>query len=90
MENRWFINIESILRGGPKQANQMVAFLKYLRAQIHKRISGGELIWYDSVITTGEVAWQDKLSPENYAFFEQTDGKGGTHLQCSSKPKQMW
>ncbi|KAG0336287.1 hypothetical protein BG000_006733 [Podila horticola] len=70
----WFINIESILRGGPKQANQMVAFLKYLRAQIHKRIPGGELIWYDSVISTGEVAWQDKLSPENYAFFEQTDG----------------
>ncbi|KAG0024932.1 hypothetical protein BGZ82_010304 [Podila clonocystis] len=70
----WFINIESILRGGSKQANQMIAFLKYLRAQIHKRIPGGELIWYDSVISTGEVAWQDKLSPENYAFFEQSDG----------------
>ncbi|KAG0352894.1 hypothetical protein BG005_007721 [Podila minutissima] len=70
----WFINIESILRGGYKQANQMVALLGYLRAQIHKRIPGGQLIWYDSVISTGEVAWQDKLSPENYAFFEQTDG----------------
>lgn len=55
----------------------MVALLGYLRAQIHKRIPGGQLIWYDSVISTGEVAWQDKLSPENYAFFEQTDGKGG-------------
>jgi len=54
----------------------MVAFLRYLRAQIHQRIPGGELIWYDSVISsTGEVAWQDKLSPENYAFFQQTDGK---------------
>ncbi|KAG0080508.1 hypothetical protein BGZ92_000626 [Podila epicladia] len=70
----WFINIESILRGGYKQANQMVAFLGYLRSQIHKRIPGGELIWYDSVISTGEVAWQDKLSQENYAFFQQSDG----------------
>ncbi|KAG0340104.1 hypothetical protein BG004_006553, partial [Podila humilis] len=71
----WFINIESILRGGHEQANQTVAFLKYLRAQIHERVPGGQLIWYDSVISsTGELAWQDKLSPENYAFFEQSDG----------------
>ncbi|KAF9948216.1 hypothetical protein BGZ72_009848 [Mortierella alpina] len=71
----WFINIESILRGGAQQANQTVAFLRYFREQIHSRIPGGELHWYDSVISsTGEVAWQDKLSPENYRFFEQSDG----------------
>ncbi|KAF9384537.1 hypothetical protein BGX21_001275 [Mortierella sp. AD011] len=70
----WFINIESILRGGAKQANQTIAFLAYLRAQIHARIPGGELHWYDSVISsTGELAWQDRLSPENYRFFEQSD-----------------
>lgn len=72
----WFINIESIMRGGAKQVNQTIAFLKYFREQIHQRIPGGELHWYDSVITsTGEIAWQDKLSPENYGFFEQSDGK---------------
>ncbi|KAF9928900.1 hypothetical protein FBU30_002042 [Linnemannia zychae] len=71
----WFINIESIMRGGVQQVNQTIAFLRYLREQIHQRIPGGELHWYDSVITsTGEVAWQDKLSPENYSFFEQCDG----------------
>ncbi|GJJ75865.1 mannosyl-glycoprotein endo-beta-N-acetylglucosaminidase [Entomortierella parvispora] len=71
----WFINIESILRGGGIQANQLIAFLRYLRQQIHAKIPGGELIWYDSVIsTTGEVAWQDKLSVNNYRFFEQSDG----------------
>lgn len=71
----WFINIESIMRGGAKQVNQTIAFLKYFREQIHQRIPGGELHWYDSVITsTGEIAWQDKLSPENYGFFEQSDG----------------
>ncbi|KAF9351006.1 hypothetical protein BGX26_010879 [Mortierella sp. AD094] len=70
----WFINIESILRGGAKQADQTIAFLAYLRAQIHARIPGGELHWYDSVISsTGELAWQDRLSPENYKFFEQSD-----------------
>ncbi|KAF9996722.1 hypothetical protein BGZ80_009416 [Entomortierella chlamydospora] len=70
----WFINIESILRGGAKQANQTIAFLAYLRAQIHARIPGGELHWYDSVISsTGELAWQDRLSPKNYRFFEQSD-----------------
>ncbi|KAF9551339.1 hypothetical protein EC957_009223 [Mortierella hygrophila] len=71
----WFINIESIMRGGVQQVNQTIAFLKYFREQIHQRIPGGELHWYDSVITsTGEIAWQDKLSPENYRFFEQSDG----------------
>ncbi|ORY99667.1 glycoside hydrolase [Lobosporangium transversale] len=72
----WFINIESILRGGNKQAEQMYAFLAYLRKRLHEAIpNGGELIWYDSVISsTGEVAWQDKLSSENYRFFEQSDG----------------
>ncbi|KAI7828097.1 glycosyl hydrolase family 85-domain-containing protein [Gamsiella multidivaricata] len=71
----WFINIESILRGGAKQANQTIAFLAYLRAQIHARIPGGELVWYDSVVSsTGEVNWQDRLTPENYQFFEQSDG----------------
>ncbi|KAG0253314.1 hypothetical protein BG011_006426 [Mortierella polycephala] len=71
----WFINIESILRGGPEQATQTIAFLGYLREQIHARIPGGELIWYDSVVSsTGEVAWQDKLSLENYRFFEKSDG----------------
>lgn len=72
----WFINIESIMRGGVQQVNQTIAFLRYFREQIHQRIPGGELHWYDSVITsTGEIAWQDKLSPENYRFFEQSDGK---------------
>ncbi|CAO3569572.1 unnamed protein product [Mortierella alpina] len=71
----WFINIESILRGGPQQADQTIAFLAYLRQQIHRKIPGGELHWYDSVISsTGEVKWQDKLSVENYRFFEQSDG----------------
>ncbi|KAF9429627.1 hypothetical protein BGZ94_010095 [Podila epigama] len=80
VDRQWFSRIyadklESILRGGARQANQMISFLRYLRSQIHKRIPGGELIWYDSVITsTGEIAWQDKLSPENYGFFEQSDG----------------
>ncbi|KAG0007068.1 hypothetical protein BGZ65_009840 [Modicella reniformis] len=71
----WFINIESDLRGGAQQAEQTIAFLAYLRAQIHARIPGGELIWYDSVISsTGEVRWQDRLTLENYKFFEQSDG----------------
>ncbi|KAF9356197.1 hypothetical protein BGX34_010040, partial [Mortierella sp. NVP85] len=71
----WFINIESPLRGGAAQAKQTIAFLAYLREQIHARIPGGELIWYDSVIsTTGEVHWQDRLSEKNYKFFEQSDG----------------
>ncbi|KAG0211755.1 hypothetical protein BGX33_004097 [Mortierella sp. NVP41] len=71
----WFINIESIMRGGVQQVNQTIAFLSYFREQIRQRIPGGELHWYDSVITsTGEIAWQDKLSLENYRFFEQSDG----------------
>ncbi|KAI1297422.1 hypothetical protein EDD11_007136 [Mortierella claussenii] len=77
----WFINIESPLRGGRDQANQMVGFLRYLKDQLKKKIGSGgdggrgQLIWYDSVSSvTGRVAWQNRLSPENYRFFEQSDG----------------
>ncbi|KAF9164402.1 hypothetical protein DFQ26_001494 [Actinomortierella ambigua] len=71
----WLINIESVLRGGNAQAKQMVAFLSYLRQQIHARIPGGELIWYDSVVyPTGKLHWQDGLTEKNKPFFEQSDG----------------
>lgn len=80
----WFINIESDLRGGEEQAKQTIAFLAYLRSQIHARIPGGELIWYDSVISsTGKVRWQDRLTLENYKFFEQSDGKTTMTLKRS-------
>lgn len=72
----WFINIESNLQGGEAQVKQMYAFLAYFRSQIHARIPGGELIWYDSVISSsGVVDWQNVLNQNNYKFFEQSDGK---------------
>ncbi|KAF9580926.1 hypothetical protein BGW38_002237, partial [Lunasporangiospora selenospora] len=70
----WFINVESHLRGGDQQVNQTLAFLAYFQAQIHERIPGGQLIWYDSVITTGRIHYQNQLSLENYRFFQQSDG----------------
>jgi mannosyl-glycoprotein endo-beta-N-acetylglucosaminidase len=37
-------------------------------------IPNGKIIWYDSVIKSGELKWQNELSEENKMFFESCDG----------------
>lgn len=32
------------------------------------------MIWYDSVIDTGELKWQDELNLNNKDFFDVSDG----------------
>ena len=40
-------------------------FVSYLTEQQHKHDPTSEVIWYDSVIDTGKLAWQDELNEKN-------------------------
>lgn len=41
-------------------------FVEYLTSQIHQAIPGSEVIWYDSVLNTGQLKWQDELNDKNW------------------------
>ncbi|GAA0134324.1 discoidin domain-containing protein [Paenibacillus sp. YSY-4.3] len=62
----WFINQET--QGGtPQDAAKMAEFLTYLQ---NAKMSGMEVIWYDSMVDTGPVAWQGALTDRNKMFFQ--------------------
>ena len=44
---------------------QLVAFIPYLTAEMHKHLPQSKVIWYDSVITDGSLKWQDMLNEHN-------------------------
>jgi mannosyl-glycoprotein endo-beta-N-acetylglucosaminidase len=49
-------------------------FLEYLTQQTKALVPNGMIIWYDSVIKSGELKWQNELNDANQVFFESCDG----------------
>lgn len=41
---------------------------------MHARVPGSQIIWYDSMTTSGYVQWQNNITPQNEIFFEAADG----------------
>ncbi|KAK2581092.1 hypothetical protein KPH14_007916 [Odynerus spinipes] len=68
----WLLNVENKIK--PEDINNLVYFVKYLSDRIHQEIIGSEIIWYDSVINTGELKWQNELNEKNKEFFLNCDG----------------
>lgn len=40
-------------------------FLHYLTTQLHQQVPGGLVLWYDSVVSSGQLRWQDELNEQN-------------------------
>ena len=49
-------------------------FVQSLTESMHQRIPNSLVIWYDSIISTGEVRWQNELNQHNQMFHEVCDG----------------
>jgi mannosyl-glycoprotein endo-beta-N-acetylglucosaminidase len=49
-------------------------FLCHLTNQMHVVRKGSSVIWYDSVISSGELQWQNTLNTKNNIFFDSCDG----------------
>ncbi|WP_017620410.1 endo-beta-N-acetylglucosaminidase, partial [Nocardiopsis gilva] len=59
----WFINAETA-GGGTALADAMRGFLRHLRTTSALRVC-----WYDSMTTSGAIAWQNRLNDANEPFF---------------------
>lgn len=40
-------------------------FLRYLTDQMHERVPGSLVLWYDSVVENGQLRWQNELNESN-------------------------
>ncbi|WP_245921553.1 endo-beta-N-acetylglucosaminidase [Bowmanella denitrificans] len=52
---------------GRELASRMLAFMQYLTANAPQ---GMEIHWYDSMLASGEVRWQNQLNDNNQAFLQ--------------------
>lgn len=68
----WLINIENSL--SLAAVGNMPHFLQYLTTQLHQRVPGGLVLWYDSVVSSGQLKWQNELNEHNRVFFDSCDG----------------
>lgn len=68
----WLINIENEL--SETAVNNTGPFLRYLTDQMHERVPGSAVIWYDSVLKDGNLLWQNELNDNNRMFFDACDG----------------
>ncbi|KAM4635476.1 cytosolic endo-beta-N-acetylglucosaminidase isoform 2-T2 [Polymixia lowei] len=68
----WLINIENRLSVGAVKNTPL--FLRYLTDQMHERVSGSMVLWYDSVLENGQLKWQNELNQANRVFFDACDG----------------
>ncbi|XP_041363346.1 cytosolic endo-beta-N-acetylglucosaminidase-like [Gigantopelta aegis] len=68
----WFINIENTVE--VEQIGSLRLFLESLSDKVHEEIAHSQVLWYDSVIDTGELKWQDQLNTKNREFFNSCDG----------------
>eukprot|EP00123_Amoebidium_parasiticum_P006946 comp17765_c0_seq1/m.17793 comp17765_c0_seq1/g.17793 ORF comp17765_c0_seq1/g.17793 comp17765_c0_seq1/m.17793 type:complete len:787 (-) comp17765_c0_seq1:308-2668(-) len=72
MFDGWLINIENPI--APDRVDDLRSFVAYLTEQMHDRLPGSKVIWYDSVTSEGKLHWQNQLNQLNMGFFEASDG----------------
>ncbi|XP_071962503.1 cytosolic endo-beta-N-acetylglucosaminidase-like [Antedon mediterranea] len=68
----WLVNVENHIE--PEHMPQLLEFVQYLTSEMHKLDPMSKVIWYDSVIQTGKLKWQDMLNDNNRMFFDGCDG----------------
>ena len=63
----WLLNFETNVSSGT--ATLAMEFLDSLNSSY-----SGEIIWYDAMLTSGTVSWQNQLNAANSYFFENATG----------------
>jgi len=66
----WLLNIENEVE--KIDVPKLESFLKQLKEKNSQ--SNGKVIWYDSVINTGKLSWQNALCEKNKCFYDISDG----------------
>ncbi|XP_014381885.1 cytosolic endo-beta-N-acetylglucosaminidase [Alligator sinensis] len=68
----WLVNIENEL--SEAAVRTLPLFLRQLKEQLGRLVPGGLVLWYDSVLRSGQLKWQNELNEENRVFFDACDG----------------
>lgn len=68
----WLLNVECTLP--EEKVPQLRLFAEKLTQKTREKVPHGTTIWYDSIIDTGELKWQDELNEKNKQFFDACDG----------------
>lgn len=58
-------SLTSLLPLQPAAPRNTPLFLQYLTTQLHQQVPGGLVLWYDSVLQSGQLKWQDELNEQN-------------------------
>jgi len=67
----YLINIEA--RVLVELMPRLIAWLQYLRFRLKQEVPHAEVVWYDSIIENGKVAWQSALNERNSFFLDVVD-----------------
>lgn len=52
---------------------KLLDFITYLRGKLQFYKPTAEIIWYDSILESGELSWQSALTRENKCFYDISD-----------------
>ncbi|KAI0915545.1 hypothetical protein AcV5_003735 [Taiwanofungus camphoratus] len=71
----YLLNVECPLIGGLEQTRMLAAWITLLESELKRKVGlHSQVIWYDSVIVTGQLRWQDRLNNYNLPFFIPSTG----------------
>jgi mannosyl-glycoprotein endo-beta-N-acetylglucosaminidase len=70
----YFINQETA-GGTAALAESMIEFIKYFQEN-----SSLEIMWYDAMIESGSISWQNQLNSNNDRFFQDVDTLVSEHM----------
>lgn len=68
----WLLNIEC--KADAHQVPFLKQFVRQMSKRIHEEIPNGVVFWYDSVIESGELKWQNEVNRSNIDMYQGTDG----------------
>ncbi|KAI8984850.1 glycosyl hydrolase family 85-domain-containing protein [Trametes punicea] len=71
----YLLNFEVPLRGGVEQTRALTLWIALLESELKRTVgSHAHVLWYDSIIVDGRLAWQDRLNSANLPFFLSSTG----------------
>lgn len=68
----WLLNVECSLH--VNKIAMLKDFVDHLTFRMHQEVPHGMVLWYDSIIDSGALSWQNELNAKNKMFFDLCDG----------------
>ncbi|KAI5120734.1 hypothetical protein M0805_006440 [Coniferiporia weirii] len=70
----YLLNFEYPFAGKSEQVRALEAWISILNAELKQKVGDyAQTIWYDSIVITGDLRWQDRLNSRNVSFFLASD-----------------